>query len=105
MVPNAAILGTARDESGAARIEGATWGVDIQPATLELVEAGPLRAMVRLRAPEAIQGLDLVARLHFYLNQPYARRRVREVSHGDVRAVRGLSKPLVDEHLQIIRLP
>jgi glycosyltransferase involved in cell wall biosynthesis len=39
------------------------------------------------------------------LNQPYARRRVREVRHGDILAVRGLSKPLIDEHLEIIRLP
>ena len=76
------LLGGAADANGTLRVRDATWG-ERWPAALQVVEAGPLRAMIRVRAQQAVAGLDLVARWHFYAGLPYARLRITLINHND----------------------
>lgn len=81
IVANSELFGTIEGPDGKVRVLGGTWRITPHSATVKLVESGPLRAMVRLRAQEAVQGLDLVARLHFYAGLPYVRVRLTLVNH------------------------
>ena len=86
-------------------IEGASWSGEVRPLnpetdSIEIVESGPVRAMIRVRARNAVCGadrqiyvradggnvlagapddktcLDLIARMHFYAGMPYTRVRL-----------------------------
>ena len=91
---NSAILGAVLDGSGIPRIDGASWEGAAVPATVEVVEDGPLRAFLRLIAPAAVGGLDLVARVEFFAGLPYARVRLTLVNHRP--AVMGAEMPGAD---------
>lgn len=73
ILPNKDILGSVLAGDGAPLLAGAVWDSTPATATVELVESGPLRAMFRISAQAAVQGLDLVARIHFFAGLPYAR--------------------------------
>jgi len=70
------LLGRVTGATGETLLTGGSWGESSVPADLEVVDEGPLRAMVRVRAREAVCGLDLAARLHFYAGLPCARMRI-----------------------------
>lgn len=72
-----------RDANGNALIDQAGFGANVSPALLEIAENGPLHTMVKVTAPRAIQGLDLVARLHFYAGKSYSRVRITLVNHNN----------------------
>lgn len=91
---NSGILGNVIGMDGAVRIDRGLWNNPPQPASVEVEEAGPLRAVVTVRAPEAVHGLDLVARLHFYAGLPYIRARLTLVNHH--RALWGYEAPNAD---------
>jgi len=76
------LLANVTDAGGQTLVTGASWGVAAVPAEVEVVEEGPLRAMVRVRGQEAVRGLDLTARLHFYAGLPYARVRITLTNHN-----------------------
>jgi hypothetical protein len=82
--PDARLLAKVLGADGKARLEAAGWGGSASKvaAKVEIVERGPLRAMVRVRAQEAVAGLDLSARLHFYAGMPYARARITLTNHA-----------------------
>jgi len=75
------LLAAVTDGEGAELIRSAGWG-ETTAAEVEVVDVGPLRAMVRVTAREAVSGLDLVGRLHFYAGRPYARVRITLVNHS-----------------------
>ncbi len=81
VLPSTDLFGTIRNAGGTALATSGTWGDGSTVASVEVVDDGPLRAMVRLRAESAIQGLDLVARMHFYAGFPFARVRLTLVNH------------------------
>lgn len=56
-------------------------GVATADAELTVLDDGPVRAAVELRAPAAVRGLDLVARLHFWAGQPHVRVRITLTNH------------------------
>lgn len=74
------LLASVFNAAGNPLLVGAMWG-STSPANVEIVESGPLRVMVRLRAQRAIAGLDLVARMHFYAGMPYARVQLTLINH------------------------
>jgi len=75
------LLGAVIGLDGEPLLVAASWGESV-PAQVEIVDAGPLRAMVRIRARQAVQGLDLTARFHFYAGLPYARIRITLTNHN-----------------------
>ncbi len=94
ITPDTNLLAAVTGPDGTPLINGAGWGGEAVAASVEIVDAGPIRAMVRLRAEHAVQGLDLVARLHFYGGLPYARVRLTLINHNE--AVMGIEAPTAD---------
>lgn len=82
ILPSSDFLGQVSNALGAPLIESASWGVTAVPATLRIVDSGPLRASVEVRAEQAVHGLDLTARLHFYAGKPYCRVRLTLTNHN-----------------------
>ena len=77
VLPSTNLFGAIRNSAGEPPLAtGGTWGGGATVASVEVVDDGPLRAMVRLRAQSAVEGLDLVARMHFYAGIPFARVRI-----------------------------
>ena len=87
------------------RWNGAVRPLDPATDSIDIVDDGPMRAMIRVRARDAICGdarrifdrernstavdadsrdgcLDLVARMHFYAGRPYARLRLTLTNHA-----------------------
>ncbi|MFH1744022.1 MAG: DNRLRE domain-containing protein, partial [bacterium] len=91
VVPNSSLFGEILGSEGTTLVTGAGWGVDPVVAEVELVESGPIRAMVCVRAQEAVYGLDMVARIHFFAGLPYVRVRLTLVNHNQ--AVFGWEDP------------
>ena len=81
IAPNNNIFEAIEGPDGGARILGATWDLPERPAQIEFIERGPLRTMVCLRSQEAVQGLDLTARIHFFAGLPYVRVRLTLTNH------------------------
>ncbi len=75
------LLGSVTSGDGETLLTGGSLSVDSVVADVEVVDEGPLRAMIRVRAEEAVSGLDLVGRLHFYAGLPYARVRITLTNH------------------------
>jgi hypothetical protein len=88
------LLGAVENASGIEMISGASWGMDSVSATIETIDSGSLRTMVCLRAQQAIHGLDLVARIHFFAGLPYIRCQLTLVNHN--RAQWGYEVPNAD---------
>ncbi|MBD3267045.1 hypothetical protein GF373_10290, partial [bacterium] len=96
IAPDSRILGAIVNPSGTTLVSTASWlngetNLADTPATIQLEQAGPLQAALTLRAEEAVHGLDLIARLHFYAGQPFARVRLTLVNHNE--AVVGADAP------------
>ncbi|UCF35032.1 MAG: hypothetical protein JSV78_06935 [Phycisphaerales bacterium] len=77
---NSSLLANVLGPGGETLVSGATWDEETA-AELEIVEQGPMRAMLRVRAREAVSGLDLTGRLHFFAGLPYARVRITLTNH------------------------
>jgi len=96
VVSDSRIFSTIASPDGATLVSGAVWrnletAFSSTPAEIEVVESGPIRAELTLRSAAAVEGLDLIARLHFFAGSPYARIRITLVNHND--AVMGADAP------------
>ncbi len=96
IVPDNRIFTSILDSNGAPLVTGALWGnssaiFETAPAEIEIIKSGPVCVAITLRSPEAVDGLDLVARLYFYAGLPYAKVRLTLVNHND--AVLGSEMP------------